>query len=121
MEQSYFEYALAVTGDYTDRNIWDSIQDCSIWNNMSLNEDAHVQSMKRINHDVNKSHEGTPPIEPDEDELRELVHGKVARRTINELIEPMFRAAVKIMLHKTVAEDGSAYMRASFTDLAIAE
>ena len=121
MEKSYFEYALAVTGDYTDRNIWDSIQDCSIWNNMSLNEDAHVQAMKRINHDVNKSHEGTPPIEPDEDELRELVHGKVARRTINELIEPMFRAAVKIMLDKTVAEDGSAYMRASFTDLAIAE
>ena len=123
MQESYFEYALAVTGDYTDRNIWDAIQDCSIWNNMSLNEDAHVQAMKGIIQTVNKRHEPYEGslIELDEDELHKLVHGKVARRTINELIEPMFSAAVEIMLGKTVAEDGSAYMRASFTDLAIAE
>ena len=114
----YNEYALAVTGDYTDSAIWDKIQDCSIWDSMSLNKDAHIKVMKKIA--LNALQEPGTGGNVDDGEIAKSFNEDLAPMTIAEIINPMFTAAAESILGVTVAESGIRYMRAAFTDLAIA-
>jgi len=116
---TYSEYALtAATGSSRVSDIWKSIQDCTIWNEMSLNKDAHIKAMKNTARPFNKKHGGV--IDFGGDYMDNLFDTEVAPSTVRDLIEPMFTAAAKVMLSEKVAAGGNVYMRASFTDLAIA-
>jgi hypothetical protein len=114
----YDEYALAVTGDYTDSAIWDKIQDCSIWDSMSLNKDAHIEVMKKIA--LKYIQETGTGDNVDDGEIAKSFNEDVAPMIIGEIINPMFTAAAESILGVTIAETGIRYMRAAFTDLAIA-
>lgn len=119
---SYMEYALAVPDDdYTDLDIWDGIQDCSIWSSVWSNADAHVKAMKKITQEYNKKNgDAALGLDVDDGKITDLFYTKVVPEIAREMINPMFTAAAKAILDEKVAATGKVYMRASFTDLAIA-